>query len=210
MGYQSQIIAWHARDRQTQKADFERQRVAAQIRDLLKQWARTYTRMVGALVNEFGEETVLDTLEEVWWDMQFEAGTSWRAEFDKDPQAGLQMMFDRWHTGSQGPTGGVYDVEIKDGRWDLIMLNCYHKDVALELDDLGGRKIGISWCMSDLAAVRGWCSRLEMAFPNMQLRGDPFCWQIREIKEDADPALDHWSKELSEQYGWRSIRKLEE
>jgi len=207
---EAQILKWEDRDRQTQEEDYERQLVASGIRELLKQWARTYTRLARALADSFGEEEVLDILEEVWWDQQYEAGRSWREEFDEDPQSGMEMMFRRWHDGAQGLTGGVYVVGMEEGRWDLIMLNCYHKDVALELDDIGGREIGMGWCMSDMAATRGWCPRLVMRFPNMQLRGDPFCWQIRETVEDADPGLDRWSKELSERYGWRSIRKPRE
>jgi hypothetical protein len=210
MDYEDAITPWEERDRHTQKEDLERQRAAFQIRELLKEWARAYTRMASALAKEFGEEEVLDILEQAWWDMQYEGGLSWRDEFEPDPQAGMERMFERWHAGTQGMTCGVYDVQLQPGRWDLLMLNCYHKDVALELDDIGGRKIGLSWCMADMAAVRGWCPRLRMRFPNMQLRGDPFCWQIREIVEEADPALDRWSRELSEQCGWRSIKRLEE
>jgi hypothetical protein len=117
-------------------------------------------------------------------------------------------MFQRWHEGEQSLTSGVYDVELEEGRWHVLVLHCKQREVALEL---GARKIIISQCMSDLAAVRGWCPRVVMAFPNAQLRGDPYCYQIRELRDEAcDPGLDHWSRELSEAYGWRSIRKLEE
>jgi hypothetical protein len=43
----------------------------------------------------------------------------------------------------------------------------------------------------------------------MQLRGDPFCRQIRRVTSEENQSLQHWTQELSERYGWRSIRKLE-
>jgi hypothetical protein len=33
---------------------------------------------------------------------------------------------------------------------------------------------------------------------------------MRELVADADPSLDRWSRELSEKFGWRSIKRLEE
>jgi len=202
---------WQDRSPAEQKQEFENQALVLQIREQLMQWARTYTRLAHALVEEFGEEEVLDTLEQTWWNLQFEGGLTFREDFEKDPRAGLEEMYSLWHTGpTQDVTGIVMDVDFQVDRWEILAFRCYHQQVALDLEAIGGRKIGISWCMSDMAAPRGWCSKVVMRFPNMQLRGDPFCRQIRQLEEDADSYLDRWSRELSEQYGWRSIKNLEE
>jgi hypothetical protein len=115
-------------------------------------------------------------------------------------------MYQLWHDGPQSPTSGAYDVELEGTRWHLLMLYCWHKDVALEMDE---RKIGMTFCIGDMAAVRGWCPRIEMRQPNHQFRGDSYCYQIRELVESSDAGLDHWSQELSEKYGWRSVDALE-
>lgn len=204
------ITPWHDRSPAEQKQEFENQALVLQIREQLMQWARTYTRLAHALVEEFSEEEVLDSLEQTWWNLQFEGGLTFREEFEKDPRAGLENMYTLWHSSpTQGVTGIVMDVDFQDDRWEILAFRCYHQQVALELEAIGGRKIGISWCMGDMAAPRGWCSKVVMRFPNMQLRGDPFCWQIRQVVENADSRLDCWSRELSEKCGWRSIKKLE-
>lgn len=98
------------------------------------------------------------------------------------------------------------DPELEQRRWGLICKHCKY-EIFNEVDE---RKIGISWCMSELAAARGWSPHMVMEFSNVLLRGDGFCYQIRIIVEEVDPALDHWSKEISEKYGWGIIKKLEE
>jgi hypothetical protein len=101
------------------------------------------------------------------------------------------------------------EADFKVDRWEILSFRCYHQQVALELEAIGGRKIGISWCMNDMAATYGWSPKIIFDFPNMQLRGDPFCWQIRQMTSEENPRLEHWSRELSEHYDWRSIKKLE-
>jgi hypothetical protein len=204
----AQIPPWHDKSVEDQRSEYGKQALAWEARELAKEWLRIYTRMAKALVAAFGEEVVLDTLEKVWWDLQYEGGQTFREDFDSDLAGMFQKMYARWHvTGAQSLTSGVYDVELEETRWHLLMLYCKQKEVALEMDS---RKIGIGQCMGDCAAVRGWSSHLVMRFPNAQLRGDPYCYQIREIVEDADPSEDGWSREISEKYGWRSIKKLEE
>jgi len=200
------IPAWHEKDLRSQREEYEKQALAWEYRELCKEWLRMYTGLARVLADAFGEEDVLDILEKEWWDQQYEAGLQWRQEFDKDSQAAFEAMFHRWHDGPQSLTSGAYDVRLEGNRWHLLMLYCKHKEVALEMNT---RKIGMTFCMSDMAAVRGWCPKLVMCQPNHQFRGDSFCYQIRDLVEEADPSLDSWSKELSQQYGWRSIKKLE-
>jgi len=202
------LQTWEDRSLDEQRAEYDKQALAWEAREGAKDWLRVYTRMTRALIEEFEEEVVLDTFEKVWWDLQYEGGKTFREDFDSDLPGMFQSMFARWHlTGAQSLTSGVYDVELEDERWHLLMLYCKQKEVALEMD---ARKIIIGQCMGDCAAVRGWSPHLVMRFPNAQLRGNPYCYQIREIVADADPDEDHWSVEKSRRYGWRSIKELEE
>jgi hypothetical protein len=205
-----EIIPWKDRSQTEQKNEFVNQLLAAQIRELLMQWARTYTQLAHDLVEEFGEVEVLDSLEQTWWNLQYEGGLTFQEEFKKDPHSAFENMYAAWHDGpTQGTTGIVMQSSYEADRWEILSFRCYHQQVALELESIGGRKIGISWCMSDLAATYGWSSRIAFDFPNMQLRGDPFCRQIRRVTSEENQSLQHWTQELSERYGWRSIRKLE-
>ena len=203
----NEIPAWHDMDPEVQQAEYEGQALAWEYRETCKVWLRHYTRMAKALVAAFGEEEVLDILEKVWWDLQYEGGKTWREDFDRDLRGAFKETFVRWHCGGLSLTTGQMAVELKDDRWHLLHLYCKQKEVALEMDS---RKIGISQCMGDMAAVRGWSPNIVMRFPNAQLRGNSYCYQIRDIVEDADPSEDEWSKEKSEKYGWRSIKKLED
>jgi hypothetical protein len=202
-----QVIPWEEMDLETQRDEYERQALAWEYRELMKDWARNYTRLARALADSFGEEEVLDILEKSWWDLEYTAGSTWREDFEEDPYAAFDMLRDYMHDGPQSLTSGAVDLQREKGHWELLHQYCYHKEVALEMDE---RKIGISWCMADAAAVRGWSPRAVLDFANSQLRGDHYCYHIRRIVEDADPELDHWSRDKSEKIGWRSIKKLEE
>ena len=59
---------WDEFDLKTQKEEYENQRFAWQVRTLKKKWAENYIRLARALADEFGEEEVLDILEEIWFD----------------------------------------------------------------------------------------------------------------------------------------------
>ena len=202
------LVSWHELSPEVQKAELEKQLLANKFVGLVRQWAKNYARLARALVDEFGEEEVLDILERTWWDLQYEGGLSFRDEFEADPHKAMREMAIKWHDGPyQGLGAGTYDFPvISENRWDLVCFQCYHQ-IFVEINE---RKIGISWCMSDLAAVRGWSNKMIMRFPNVMIRGAPYCHQIRMIMEQADPDEDCWTREKSEMYGWRSIKKLEE
>ncbi len=202
-----QITRWDDLDPQAQKDEYEKQMLAWQFRDLKKQWATNYVRLARAMAGAFGEEEVLDILEKTWWDLEFEGGKTWRAEAEQDPAGTLEAQYHVQHDGAQSLTTGPQDVEFVDGRYELIHYFCYLKDVFFNLNE---RKIGISWCMGDAAAVRGLHPNAVLDFPTSQLRGDPFCYHVRQFKPNVDPTADEWSKEKSERMGWRSIKRLEE
>jgi len=206
------ITSWQQLDIQTQKEEYDKQAIVQETVGVMQEWAKVYARLARAMADAFGEEEVLDTLEQTWWELQYEAGKSWRDEFDADPQAAFAAMEERWRHGPNALSAyfGTIEHPVKPAddpkRWELVTYSCYH-DIFRQIDE---RKIGISWCMSDLAAVRGWSPSVVMDFPHVLLRGASYCHQTRLLVVDADPTLDHWSREVSEKFGWRSIKKLEE
>jgi hypothetical protein len=203
------VTAWRDLDLATQKDEYEKQALAWRYRDLKKQWARNYVRLARALADEFGEEEVLDTLEQAFWNLEYEGGMTWRAEADADPVAALRAQYEMQHEGVQSLTISPQDVSFDSSRYELIHYHCHLKEVFMEL---GERRIGLSWCMCDAAAVRGFHARAVLDFRNSQIRGDSFCYHVREIVDDppTDPDADKWTREKSEQIGWRSAKRLEE
>ena len=206
-GASVEIRPWRELDLQTQREEYEKQRLAWRHRNLKKQWASNYVKLARALADEFGEEEVLDALEEAFWNLEFEGGKTWRAEAEEDPVAALRAQYEAQHEAAQSLTISPQDVSFDGKRYELIHYHCHLKEVFLEPDE---RKIGISWCMADAAAVRGFHPRAAFDFRNSQLRGDCFCYQVREIVDSpADPSEEQWSKDKSEQIGWRSVERLE-
>lgn len=55
-----EVTPWRDLDLETQKDEYDKQKLAWKYRDTKKQWARNYVRMARALADEFGEEEVLD------------------------------------------------------------------------------------------------------------------------------------------------------
>jgi len=204
-----QVTPWRDLDLETQKEEYEKQKLAWKYRDTKKQWARNYVRMARALADEFGEEEVLDILEKAWWDLEYEGGSTWRSLFEQDPAAALEEVYHFAHDLDQSLTISPQDVSYEPGRYELIHYHCHLKEVFMEEDE---RRIGISWCMGDAAGVRGLHPRAMLDFRNSQIRGDSFCYHVRAILDEApdDPDADLWTREKSEQIGWRSIKRLEE
>jgi len=194
-------------DLTSQKEEFEKQVLIEEFLSLAKEWEITYCHLIRALADAFGEEEVLDIVERTWWDQAYEVGQTWREKFDEAPQAALAEKAHSWHDDAVWARICCCDVPVlEENRWELVAVKCY-REVFREMNE---PKIGISWCMTDFAAVRGWSPKIVMHQPNNMLRGDNYCYQIRDIVDDADSKLDDWSKEKSEMFGWRSIKKLEE
>ena len=188
------------------KADLEKQALADEFVRQATIWEKNYCRMIRAVADAFGEEEVLDIVEKVWWDQAYEVGRTWRDRFERDPETALQDKAHSWHDSALWARICCCDVPALQPRhWELIAVKCY-REVFREL---GEPKIGISWCMTDFAAVRGWSPNVIMRQPHNMLRGDAYCHQIREIVEDPSLQWDY-SRELSEKVGWRSIKTLED
>ena len=191
-----------------QKKEFEKLALVQQYLDLANQWQRTYCHLIRALADAFGEEEVLDIVEKTWWEQAYEVGLTWRDRFAEDPQKAMRDKAESWHNNALWARICCCDVPVLESdRWELVALKCYRE----LFNEMNEPKIGISWCMTDLAAVRGWSPNIVMEQPKHLLRGDNHCHQIRVIVADgdADPELDKWSAEKSEKHGWRSVRRLE-
>jgi hypothetical protein len=187
-----------------EREQFERHLLVEQYLDLAKEWQRTYCRMIRALADAFDEEEVLDRVEKVWWDMAYQAGLSWRERFEEDPQAAMKEKADSWHNDALWARICCCEVPVLgEDRWELKSVKCYRE----VFNEMGEPEIGMSWCMTDFAAVRGWSPRLAMRQPKQLLRGDNYCHQIRYITDEPTEQWDY-SKELSEKVGWRSVRRL--
>ena len=192
-------------DVKAQKEEFEKHLLVKELLRHANQWQETYCRLIRALADTFGEEEVLDTVERVWWDQAYEVGLSWREKFDEDPQAAMREKASSWHDDAIWARICCCDVPVlEDDRWELKSVKCFRE----LFDRLGEPKIGLSWCMTDFAAVRGWSARLVMRQPTNHLRGDNYCHQIRYFTDDPTEQWDY-SRELSEKVGWRSAQKLE-
>jgi hypothetical protein len=199
---------WQELDSSVQREEYAKQALVQRLVDVMKGWARNYCRLARALADEFGEEEVLDLLEQTWWELQYEGGLSFREDFERDPEAALAAMIAAWRHGPNSVAaymGTIVDTEVTLRHWELLTCSCYH-DVFREM---GERKIGMSWCMSDLAAVAGWSPRVRMEFPHVLLRGSAYCLQVRDLVDEGRPGPVAWTRELSERYGWRSAARLE-
>jgi hypothetical protein len=145
-------------------------------------------------------------VEETWWDQAYEVGLTWREKFAKDPVGAMMEKAHSWHDSPMWARICACDVPIlNDKRWDLYSVHCY-REVFKEMNE---PKIGMCWCLTDFAAVRGWHPNLVMRHPYHLLRGDARCHQIRYFTDDPSEQWDY-SKETSERVGWRSIKILEE
>jgi hypothetical protein len=194
-------------DLQAQKEELEKQPLIEEYVQLATQREIVYARVVRALADAFGEEEVLDLVEKAAWDLGVEAGKSWRPKFEQDPVAALHEKAHSWF---DDPLFFARlcccDLRRLEGkRWDLAAVKCY-REVFRRINE---PKIGLTRCITDIAAVRGWWPYLIMRQPRHMLRGDNYCYQIREIVDDPSLQWDY-SKETSERVGWRSIKKLEE
>jgi hypothetical protein len=193
-------------DLKAKKEAFEKRALLEEWAVLEKEWYVTFGHLIRDLADAFGEAEVLDIVEKTWWDLGYEAGLAWREKFDQDPYAALMEKAHSWHDDPIFARGCCGDVPVLEkDHWELRVFRC-HKETFLEL---GEPKIGMAWCMRDFATVQGWSPRVMMRQPTHLFRGDSCCHQIRTIMDD--PSLQwKYSKETSEQVGWRSIKKLEE
>jgi len=194
-------------DLQTQREEFEKQPLIEEYVQLFTRYEHNYGRMVRALADAFGEEEVLDLVERAGWEMGYEAGLTLRQQFEQDIEGAFHAKAHSWH---DDPTFFcrlvACDVVVLEGkRWELVAVKCPREVFRA----MGDPKVGLTRCITDFAAVRGWSPRITMRQPRHMCRGDNYCYQIREIVDDPSLQWDY-SRETSEKVGWRSIKVLEE
>lgn len=186
-----------------ERKKFEKHLMVNELLDYAVRWQRNYCHLIRDLADAFGEEEVLDTVEKIWWDMGYECGLAWRKKFEKNPKQAMHKKAMSWHGDPLWARICCCDVELKNDRWELRAVKCF-REVFNEMKE---QKIGISLCMTDFAAVRGWSPKVVMRQPKHLLKGDNYCYQIRYISDDPSEQWNY-SKELSEKVGWRSVDKL--
>jgi len=202
----SQADEGYAATLPAEKEEFEKQPILEEYLNAVKVWERRYCRLIRALIDEFGEELVLDTVEKTWWDQEYQVGLTCREKFEHDPSGAMLETAHSWHDDALWARICCCDVPVlRADRWELASVRCIRE----AFKEMGEPKIGICWCLTDFAAVRGWSPKIVMRQPRHLFRGDAYCHQIRFISDDPSLQWDY-SKETSEKVGWRSIKKLEE
>ena len=125
-----------------QKEEYEKLALVQQYLDLANRWQRTYCHLVRALADAFGEEEVLDVVEQTWWEQAFQVGLTWRDRFAENPQKAMRDKADSWHNNPLWARICCCDVPVLESeRWELIALKCYREI----FNEMGEPKIGISW-----------------------------------------------------------------
>ena len=188
---------------EVQQLEFAKHLLVCELLRQAERWQRSYCALVRAMADAFGEELVFDAVERVWWDMAFEVGLTWREKFEQSAQSAMKEKAASWHDQALWARICCCDVTLGEDRWELRAVKCY-REVFNQMNE---PEIGISWCMTDFAAVRGWGPSIVMRQPKQLLRGDNYCHQIRFISEDSSLQWNY-SKELSERVGWRSVKRL--
>ena len=186
--------------------EYEKHLLVEEYLELANVWQERYAHVIRAVADAFGEEHVLDSVERVWWDMAYEVGLSWRERFEQNPAAAVREKVSSWHDDALWARICCCDVSVlENDRWELKSFKCYREI----FNKIGEQKIGMSWCMTDFAAVRGWSPNLVMRHPLHLLRGDNHCHQIRYFTDDDSEQWDY-SRETSEKVGWRSVKLLDD
>jgi cyclopropane fatty-acyl-phospholipid synthase-like methyltransferase len=101
MKLRERIIPWCDRTIEEQRSECESQVLVTYVREARADWVRTYTYLAHDLAVEFGEEEVLDILEESMWNMHYDAGLTWREEFDNNAQKAIDGISERWAGGAR-------------------------------------------------------------------------------------------------------------
>ncbi len=65
-------------DLKVQKEAFEKRALLEEWAVLERQWYITFCHLVRALADAFGEEAVLDRVENTWWELGFASRPQWR------------------------------------------------------------------------------------------------------------------------------------
>ena len=160
-----------------------------------------FTRLMQAYIDAFGEE-VLDIGERMRWESGVRMGRKGTADFEPDPAAGLDKRFTQAWTKDPGWSRFcICEYPVTDwGRFEIRALRCVYGETFHKLK---AEKIGLAFCAIDVGIAEGCHPRVHMYFEQCMHRGDPVCYQVREILDQPQEL-----RLRSEEYGWRSLKDV--
>lgn len=160
-----------------------------------------FTRLMQAFIAAFGEE-VLDVAERLRWETGLRMGRSMAADFEADPAYGLNKWFtEGWTKSAAWSRFCICEYPVTEwGRFDVRALRCIYGHTFHQLK---AEKIGLAYCAIDVGIAEGCSPRIHMYFTQCMHKGDPVCYQVREVLEAPQEV-----RLRSEEYGWRSMRAL--
>ena len=163
--------------------------------------AIVFTRLMQAYIEAFGEE-VLDIGERMRWETGVRIGRRIASSFEDDPAAGLDKHFTQaWTKSAAWSRFCICEYPVTDwGRFEVRALRCIYGHAFHQLK---AEKIGLAYCAIDVGIAEGCHPRMHMYFEQCMHKGDPVCYQVREILSKPQEL-----RLRSEEYGWRSMRNV--
>jgi hypothetical protein len=163
--------------------------------------ATIFARLMQAYVEAFGEE-VLDIAERMRWETGVRIGQHMAHDFSDDPAAGLDKHFTQAWTKDPGWSRFcICEYPVTDwGRFEIRCLRCVFGET---FHKLRAEKIGLAYCAIDVGIAEGCHPRMHMHFEQNMHKGDPVCYQVREILPEPQEL-----RLRSEEYGWRSVKNV--
>ena len=163
--------------------------------------AVVFTRLMQAYIGAFGED-VLDIAERMRWETGVGMGQRSAADYQDDPAAGLQKNFtEAWTKSPAWSRYCICEYPVTDwGRFEVRALRCIYGHTFHQLK---AEKIGLAYCAIDVGIAEGCHPRMHMYFEQFMHKGDPCCYQVREILPEPQEL-----RLRSEEYGWRSIKNV--
>jgi hypothetical protein len=163
--------------------------------------AEVFTRLMQAYIEAFGEE-VLDIGERMRWETGVRIGQRMSADFEADPAAGLDKHFTQaWTKSAAWSRFCICEYPVTDwGRFEVRALRCIYGHTFHKLK---AEKIGLAYCAIDVGIAEGCHPRIHMYFEQCMHKGDPACYQVREVLPEPQEL-----RLRSEEYGWRSMKNV--
>ncbi len=163
--------------------------------------AVNFTRLMQAYIEAFGEE-VLDIAERMRWESGVRSGRRMAADFEPDPAAGLDKHFTQaWSKSAAWSRTCICEYPVTEwGRFEIRALRCIYGETFHKLK---AERIGLAFCAIDVGIAEGCHPRMHMYFKACMHKGDPYCYQVREVLPEPQEL-----RLRSEEYGWRSLKDV--
>ena len=181
--------------------ELEKLDVLYELDRLEEESAVIFTRLMQAFIAQYGE-SVLDIAERMRWETGVKMGRRNAAEFEDDPAAGLDKHFTQgWSRSAAWSRFCLCEFPVMEwGRFETRALRCIYGHTFHRLK---AEKIGLAYCAIDVGIAEGCHPRIHMYFTQCMHKGDPYCYQVREVLPEPQEL-----RLRSEEYGWRSAPNL--